>query len=256
MLQRLLPILFSGALAASAQVKVPIAAPEQSKAQAFRDSHYGVRFTVPPGWELNKKDRQISTFRLDAKSAKSSSEMRAVASMNFNPFPLSTLSGALFYYSVERHTTDRECELQAVDAHKVKSNVASEFANKNEEQAANDIQNIGGMSFTHGHEEGGRGCMESRDDVYTAFRKGSCYRFDLIVNMFCSDVSGAQDLTFEQMNNIESRMAGILSSIAFDWEKAGPHAVPAPLIAPAKPDKPTADPGVTNPQTKATLGVF
>jgi hypothetical protein len=254
MLQRFLLILLSGTLAASAQVKVPIAAPEQSRAQAFRDSHYGVRFIIPPGWELNKKDRQISTFRLDAKSAKPNSEMRAVASMNFNPFPLSTLSGALFYYSVERHTTDRECELQAVNPRKMKSDVTTEFANKHEDQVAKDIQDIGAMNFTHGHEEQGHGCIESRDDVYTAFRKGSCYRFDLTVNMFCSDVSGAQDLTLEQMDNIESRMAGILSTIVFEWEKTGPHAVPAPSIAPAKPDKPTSSPDVKNPQPKAALG--
>jgi len=205
---------------AAAQVpkSVPTAAPEAAKVQKYRDAKYGVRFDVPPGWALNRKDGQVSTFRLDARTARRSNELRGVASLEFNPYPLSTLSGALVYYSVERHTNDRACEQEAVRP-------VGEGA---VESVKKDVQSIGGMEFAHGHDEHGRICVEARDDVYTAYRKGVCYRFDLAVNTFCSITSGAEDLTVRQMHDVESRMVGILSTVVLDWEKSGAQVVPVP----------------------------
>jgi hypothetical protein len=215
-------LLAAGNAAAQKRVQVPEAAPDTAKAQAFHDSKYGVRFAIPPGWELSKKDHQISTFRLDARSAKATTQMRAVAILGFNPFPMSTLSGASVYYSVEPKSNDHECEVAAVGKH-----AGAE---------AGDVQAISGVNFTHGHEEHGHICLESRDDVYTAFRKGSCYRFDLTVNMFCSEVSGAQEITLRQMNMIEAQMAGILSTVSLSWNKTGAQPVPPPdMVAPATP---------------------
>jgi len=187
------------------QVRVATSPPLVDKALSYRDSHYGVRFQIPAGWKVARKDHQISTFRLDARSADSGSQMRAVASMDFNPFPLSTLSGATFYYSVEKHSTDGDCERQA-----------TRFGQKSKE-----IRDIGGVSFVHGHDEHGHFCVEARDEIYTAIRKGSCYRFDLVINTFCSETSGAEELSEEQMKDIEGRMEGILSTVIFDWEKSG-----------------------------------
>jgi hypothetical protein len=216
---RLATILIAGlSLNAAAQLSVPLAAPAEAKPHAFHDVRYGVRFTVPPGWDLTTKDRQVSTFRLDAHSAKITARMRAVASLGFNPFPQSTLSGALLYYSVEPHSSDRDCEVAAVG--------------KDAKTGPDDIQSIGGVHFTHGHEEHGRICLESRDDIYTTFRKGSCYRFDLAVNMFCSEVSGAQEITLRQMNDIEAQMAGILSTVSLSWSETGAQPVNPPEIVP------------------------
>lgn len=224
--QRALCLLSTAAMLASmahAQKTVATAAPSTSVEQSFRDSHYGVRFRIPPGWKLNRKDHQLSTFHLDARSALPRSEMRAVAILDFNPFPLSTLSGASFYYSVERHTTDRECEQQA-------NTVATSTTEAHPEPHTRDIQNIGGMEFAHGHDEHGSICTEARDEVYTAFRKGCCYRFDLTMNTFCSITSGAEDLTESEMHDIEARMTGILSTVTFNWEKSGQQPVPVPSL--------------------------
>ena len=38
-------------------------------------------------------------------------------------------------------------------------------------------------------------CTEARDEVYTAFHKHACYRFDLAMNTFCAISSGAQEIT-------------------------------------------------------------
>ena len=210
---------------AAAQVAVPEAPPKDAKTLDFRDSHYGVRFSVPLGWTVNRKDGEVSTFHLDARSASPHSEMRSVVAIQFNPYPYSTFSGARFYYSVERHSTDAECAAQATGP-----SISQEMK---------DTQDIGGMNFVHGHDEHGQICVEARDEVYTAYRKGSCYRFDLAMNTFCSVSSGAQDLTDTQLQQIDQRMADILSTVKLDWSKTGPHPVPVPKI-PA-PDAPTPD---------------
>ena len=214
----LLPFLFLAALSASAlaQVSVPDEAPPSARSQLFRDGHFGVRFEVPGGWSLARKDKEVSTFHLDARSAAPKAMMRSVVAIDFNPYPYSTFSGALFYFSVERHSTDLECARQATGP------IAG--------PRLKDTQDIDGMSFAHGHDEHGKICVEARDEVYTAFRKGSCYRFDLAMNTFCSVSSGASDLTDEQLEQIDQRMADILATVKLDWEKTGPHPVPAPKL--------------------------
>lgn len=201
-----------------AQVSVPDVPPPHAKAQVFHDGHYGVRFQVPGGWSLERKDKQVSTFHLDARSASPKAVMRSVAAIQFNPYPYSTFSGALFYFSVEPHSSDDECAKQAT------------AYQRDHVEETTDLQDIGGMSFAHGHDEHGKICVEARDEVYTAYRKGSCYRFDLAMNTFCSISSGAADLTQDELEQIDQRMADILSTVKLDWEKSGPHPVPAPKV--------------------------
>ena len=196
------------AAGAAAQRSVPPGPQTKAESKAFHDKHYGVRFDVPPGWQFSKKDREVSTFHLDARSASEKSEMRGVASIGFNPYPLSTFSGAMFYYSVQKHVNDRDCEEQA-----------SKFS------TTEDTLKIGGMDFVHGHDQHGEMCVEARDEVYTAYRKGACYRFDLEVNTFCAASSGALEMTRRQYNDIEHRMQLILGSVKLDWkpERAVPE---------------------------------
>jgi hypothetical protein len=151
--------------------------------------------------------------------------------LDFNPFPSSTLSGALFYFSVEKNSTDAGCARQA-----------------SMQGPRKDVQEIGGMPFTHGHDEHGGICTEARDEVYTAYRKHACYRFDLAMNTFCSVSSGAREITEEQIRQIDGRMTDILSTVVLGWEKQGPSFVPVPAPAGAAPQaaKPSAEarPGV------------
>ena len=206
--------LFSSSFAA-AQVAVPEAPPTNSKMLEFRDGHYGVQFRVPLGWTVNRKDGEVSTFHLDARTASPHTQMRSVLAIQFNPYPYSTFSGARFYYSVERHSTDTECAAQATGP----------MVNH-----SRDTQDIAGMNFVHGHDEHGKICVEARDEVYTAFRKGSCYRFDLAMDTFCSVSSGMQDLTDTQVEQIDQRMTDILSTVKLDWTKSEPHPVPVPRL--------------------------
>ena len=200
-----------------AQVSVPTAPAAGAKVQKVRDSRYGVRFTVPAGWSYAKKDGVVSTFRLDARSAAVKTRMRGVASMEFNPLPQSTLAGATMYYSVEPKTTEIECAAQA-----------------STKKGRPDVVDIGGMDFTHGHDEHGGICVEARDEIYTAYRKRMCYRFDLAVNTFCEESSGAQELSDEQLQGVLERMTAMLSTVAFTWEKSGPREVPAPSVVTSK----------------------
>jgi hypothetical protein len=196
----LIGVVLVGLGVARAQILVPAEAPAAAKAVAFHDSKYGVRFVVPAGWSFDRKDHLVSTFHVDARSAGPKARMRGVAAMDFNPFPESTLSGAWFYFSVQLHTNDGECARQAAYA-----------------GAEHDVEEIGGMEFRHGHEQRGGICIESRNDVYTAYRKGSCYRFDLDVGTFCAISSGAREIDERQLGEIHLRLEGILKSVVLDW---------------------------------------
>jgi hypothetical protein len=213
-----------------------MAPPATATTHDFKDGHFGVKFQVPPGWSLNRKDGLVSTFHNDARSATADARVRGIASLDFNPYPHSTLSGAVFYYSVTPHSSDQECakEAEPEDAPVVVST---------------DVQDIGGMRFTHGHDEHGEICVEARDEIYTAYRKGACYRFDMEINTFCAISSGAQEITARQLQNLNQRMADILSTVTLEWTKTSAHPVPAPeppvmvqRPAPKPESKPVIDP--------------
>ncbi len=217
-------------------ITVPTAPPATGTEQGFKDGHFGVKFRVPPGWSLTRKDGLVSTFHNDARTASADARVRGVASLDFNPYPYSTLSGAVFYYSVTPHSNDEECAKEAAP-------VGAPLT------LATDTQDIGGMPFTHGHDEHGEICVEARDEVYTAYRKGSCYRFDMEINTFCAISSGAEEITEGQLDSLNQRMADILSTVTLEWEKAGAHPVPAPETpvvgqrpSPKREPKPVAEP--------------
>src|ERR1700686_244588 len=67
--------------------------PTSPAARRFSDSRYRVAFEVPAAWNLSRRDGEVSTFRLDARSAPLSSQVRGVATIAFNPYPQSTFSG-------------------------------------------------------------------------------------------------------------------------------------------------------------------
>jgi hypothetical protein len=160
-----------------------------------------VSFQVPAGWNFSRKDSDLSTFNLDARTAPHSTQMRAVANIGFNPFPASTFSGALFYFSVTPHTTEVECRAQASAQPPRTATTAS----------------INGVSFTHGYDEHGTRCIEARNEIYTVQRNNACYRFDLVINTFCGgEVSGAHDITPQQIEAVRKRLESILDSVKFD----------------------------------------
>ncbi|WP_433965522.1 hypothetical protein [Tunturiibacter gelidiferens] len=160
--------------------KPPAVEPTMPPAHPFHDARYGVTFTVPAAWELNRKDSEVSTFNLDARSVAHTTQLRAVASIGFNPHPNSTFSGAFFYFSVTPHLSSAECSAQAT---------------ARDPRTASSAE-IGGIPFTRGYDEHGGICTESRDEIYTTAHNNSCYRFDAVINTFCGgDVSGVQDIS-------------------------------------------------------------
>jgi hypothetical protein len=223
---------------ATKPIPVPDSAPVGAAEQAFQDKHYKVSFRTPPGWEVAHKDGQVSTFHLDARSAPPQTQLRGVAMIDFNPFPYSTLAGAIFYFSVEPKTTDEECSLQATGP-KAEIAASAEETQSKTKSVRKDVQDIAGMAFAHGHDEHGDMCVEARDEVYTTWRKHSCYRFDLAMNTFCPEASGAQPITAKQIHDVNQRLTGILSTVVLGWEKSGAHFVPVPDVPePVQEEKP------------------
>ncbi len=174
--------------------------PTTPAARTFLDSRSHVSFRVPTGWVLARRDGEISTFHLDARTAPAGAQLRAAANLDFNPYPLSTFAGALFYYSVTPHSTEPACAGQTT----VKP------------QKPLPPMTVAKTSFHRGLDEHGKSCTEARVLTYTALRGGSCLRFDLAVNTFCGgDDSGAAELTDAQLASVFRRMEGILDTVQF-----------------------------------------
>ena len=191
----LIAVLFA-TISAAAQTE-----PTTPPAHAFHDTHYGVSFQIPAAWNFSRKDADLSTFNLDARTAPSNTQMRAVAQIAFNPFPASTFSGALFYFSVTPHTTEAECLAQA----------SAQFPH------TVSTVSIDGVPFAHGYDEHGTICIEARNDIFTAQRNNACYRFDLVINTFCGgEVSGARDINQQQIDAVRKRLEAILGTVKFD----------------------------------------
>ena len=187
----------------------PTPEPSTPPAQPFHDAHYGVSFTVPAAWNLTRKDAEVSTFRFDARTAARATQLRAVATISFNPHPYSTFSGALFYFSVTPRVTPAQCTAQTSPKPGAQASV--------EPVRSISTPQIGGIPFTHGYDEHGVICTESRDEIYTTSRNNACYRFDVVINTFCGgDVSGVQDISPRELDAVRRRMQTILNSVKFD----------------------------------------
>lgn len=178
----------------------PTPEPTTPPAQHVRDVRGRLSFDLPAGWNLSRHDGDLSTFALDARSAPRQARMQAVANLNFNPFPYSTFEGAIFYVASTPRSTAKECAAQA-----------SAPGGRKPETVM-----VDGVPFQHGYSELGRSCVESRDEVYTAMRGGSCLRFDLVINTFCGESSGARDMTAGELASVEHRLEGVLHSVRFD----------------------------------------
>ena len=171
--------------------------------RTFHDGTYKVSFDYPADWTFTRKDREISTFHLDARSAPPNSSLRAVTSMAENPFPASTFSGAYVYLSVTPHASDATCARQAT--------AMTAGAGKRA------VEQVAGVSFSHGHDEQKHICTTARDEIYTTFRRGACYRFDLAINNFCGgQVSGVKDISEQELETVRGRLEGILATVRFD----------------------------------------
>ncbi len=113
-----------------------------AKRGAFHDAKYGVRLRCRRGGASAARTTEVSTFRLSTRGRRRS-ERRCARWLRsrFNPFPLSTFSGAWFYFSVQPHrTTGGLCGAGGASA-----------------EGAGEVEKIGGMDLWHGHDEHGEG---------------------------------------------------------------------------------------------------
>jgi hypothetical protein len=174
--------------------------PETPPARTVTDTKDGITFQLPKAWNVAFKDGEVSTYSMDARTASRRAQLRAVATLAFNPYPLSTFSGATFYLSVTPASTAVECEAQT----------------KAKPEKSLPPETIAGISFHRGKDEHGKICTEARDVAYTTLHGTSCVRFDMAVNTFCGgDVSGAEEITDGQLAAIFKRMEGMLETVKF-----------------------------------------
>ena len=175
--------------------------PANPAPQNFVDPRLQLSFHLASGWVLSLRDHEVSTFHLDARTAPPTTRLKAVASIAFNPFPLSTFSGAFFYLSVTPKSSESACTAQA---------------HGGVERPLNSLP-VAKIPFSRGLDEHGQLCTEHRNVTYTAMHREDCVRFDLTVNTFCGgDVSGVQELTDVQLAKVFERMEHILATVQFD----------------------------------------
>ncbi len=183
--------------APSGDVPEPLEPPPRD----FVDPKLRVSFRLASGWNLSLRDHEVSTFHLDARTAPPATQLKAVASLAFNPFPQSTFSGAFFYLSVTPHSSELACVAQA---------------HGGAEKPLNNLP-VAKIPFARGLDEHGQLCTEVRNVTYTAMRGRSCLRFDLTVNTFCGgDVTGVKELTTVQLAKVFRRMEDILNTVQFE----------------------------------------
>ena len=179
---------------------VPMKEPTDPPAQDVVDSHDHLTFHLPPGWNLSQKDGEISSFHLDARTAPHQSRLHYAASLAFNPYPQSTFEGEILYISSMPGLSVAACAMQTATKPFTPLSPTT----------------IDDQKFTRGKDEHGKICTESRDVAYTAVRHGSCLRIDLAINTFCGgEVSGAQDLTEDQLGHLYKRLQDILNTVHF-----------------------------------------
>lgn len=187
-------------------VQLSAAASQAPGMKRFHDPAYKLSFEYPADWTFSQRDHEISTFHLDARSAPRNASLRAVAAMPTNPFPRSTFSGAYLYFSVTPHSSQKACDQQALGP----PNVAAS------REATPKIAN---MSFAHGHDSQREICITQRDEIYTTWHRGACYRFDLATNNFCGgQVTGVQDISDKELEQVNQRLESILATARFDPE--------------------------------------
>ena len=168
-------------------------------ASTFKDAKYKLTLRIPAGWDVEHRDGVLSNLGKDVRTAKSTMNVRGVAAINYNPYPPTTFSGALFYYSVVPGATAAACTALATTGHlKPKPEIK-----------------VQGLTFQHGQDQHGGMCTESRDDVFTTMQGKTCLRFDLVVNTFCPQSSGAAELNGPQLADINTRLGNILGSLQF-----------------------------------------
>ncbi len=166
-------------------------------ARDFNDARYGVSFHVPAGWNFERKDGVLSNFGVETRTSRRRSDVRGVAEINFNPWPPTTFAGALFYYSVIPQAQAAMCTDQT----------------RTKGMKPLPDEEISGIPFHHGRDTHGAVCTEARDEAFTAMRGSACLRFDLVINTFCSETSGAMEINADQLKDVQMRLAGILGSV-------------------------------------------
>lgn len=191
------------AILLAAAVQLSAAVSQAPNTKTFHDPAYKLSFEYPADWTFSQRDHEISTFHLDARSAPRNAIMRAVVAMPVNPFPHSTFSGAYVYFSVTPHSSQEACDQQALGP-------------PNTATSPKGTSKGGNISFAHGHDSQQEICVTQRDEVYTTWHRGACYRFDLAINNFCGgQVTGVQDLSDKELEQVNQRLESILATARF-----------------------------------------
>ncbi len=185
----------------------------QQPMRTVHDAQDRLTFQIPANWALASRDRELSTFHQEARTAPKGARLRFVAAIPENPYPASTFSGAHFYISAVPVRGAAACAAQTAP---LPTDPNERYAAEPLRKPDNDAR-VGDRPAHHGRDQHGQICTQFRDDVYTLRHDGTCLRFDLAMNNFCGgEVSGVKDMTKEEIFGIRQRLEAILKTVTFD----------------------------------------
>ena len=75
---------------------------------------------------------------------------------------------------------------------------------------------IGGVRFRHGWGNGEAMCHESSQSIYSTYRGGKCYLFEIQINTLCPQhVAGLRDITPRELSQINREFDQVMLSVRF-----------------------------------------
>jgi hypothetical protein len=198
MLSSLLGLLFILALMSMWAQPTAVA---RSDWKRFSDETGGVKFQYPQRWILSEGNKYSVATSLTRQGI----PPRAAAyigNADSNPYPNTTLVGAEFLYAPRPAASNEACSEMIVNKEWPDAKLLAP-------------ESFNGVTFAHAKSADNWTCHYLREDLYSTYRGGTCYLFDLAVETECfGAVDGERQLTSAETADIQATLNKILSTVS------------------------------------------
>jgi len=174
----------------------------------FTDPAHGVSFTYPASWTFDKSQPfymflAISPANDEPDMGRGSALIYSKSVPGVTPWPKTWFEGVELGYDEHDVPTSDAC---LVLAKPVNSWVPIDHV---------DEVTIQGKPYWHGTTSGSGAGHELREDIYTLYSSGYCYRFDLAVSLSSAnqDVPGPRELTAAEKVHVDASLRSVLNSV-------------------------------------------
>jgi hypothetical protein len=169
--------------------------------KGFSDEAGGVNFQYPRRWILSELNKYPFASSLTRHSI-TPRAMVYVGNADSNPYPNTTLVGAEFLYAARPAASIEACSEMIVDREWPDAKLLAP-------------ERLNGVIFAHAKSADNWTCHYLREDLYSTYRGGTCYLFDLAVETECfGAVDGMRELTSTERAEVQATLEHILSTVS------------------------------------------